>query len=478
VQLYHDLDLPYRHAVHPALERHEAYLAKRICTTTDGRWWVLQHDGVWLECKSQKSAKLSAAQWLGVEPDLRLTTDDVSDFMKDRAPVIYGGMKVPTSNAPFIAMFDRTWVNTWRPSSLLTPDPAALSEPLLRVKLQTLLRMIREGLCGRPDPRNLDDMLAILESGDPQGEEQAFIFTLHWLAAPLQTIGRNLQTNLWHVGEMSGVGKGTLVLCMERIYGFGNTATLNQDELKQGGWSDSIDGALWVTWNEVSQGDSRRYDTNSWIKNNTTDDLVQIRRRHTDSYPRINFANYYLSGNRESCPWGALDWHDRRNAIFATSQDINTRDLSLAIRSMARSDADGFAKVLQGFLYLLRNIKVNEELLAFAPMTEIKKEMLEANATEIDGVWWLENSNRVPLDKWVANRDLIDDYKTVMDSPNIRPRQFGGMLSKLARHGYIQMRKLYNTSRKEYFVSSERFPRDGRHPEPDRGTVIQLAAPR
>jgi hypothetical protein len=65
-----------------------------------------------------------------------------------------------------IEAFGETWVNTWV-DTIMKPNPNALADPILRARLQSILRMIREGLCGASEPKTLDDMIAIINGNDP-----------------------------------------------------------------------------------------------------------------------------------------------------------------------------------------------------------------------------------------------------------------------------------------------------------------------
>ena len=85
-----------------------------------------------------------------------------------------------------------------KPRKLISPP--ALNDPRTRQDLETLLRMIREGLCGMDDVRSLHDMMNMLHT--KQDGEEVFRFTMNWLAAPFQQPGLNLGTNLWQLGPL------------------------------------------------------------------------------------------------------------------------------------------------------------------------------------------------------------------------------------------------------------------------------------
>jgi Family of unknown function (DUF5906) len=166
--------------------------------------------------------------------------------------------------------------------TLLAPDNTALNDPTIRSALTLLMRILRESLCGRKGSYTLDEMIGLADGTRP--EELEFRFLMNWLAAPIQSPGRNLQTNLWLLGEMGGTGKGTLYHLMSRIYGADHAGLLNADEIQKGGWTDKLEGKLFVCINEINP--DRRFDWNSFIKQNSTEDVIPIRKRNHHSHAR------------------------------------------------------------------------------------------------------------------------------------------------------------------------------------------------
>jgi hypothetical protein len=455
MKLYDDLYSPYPANHASRLDAAELWLAERCVITNDGQWWVRQQDGHWEKMGSKKAAAHSMRQnWKQGDAAMRMTVTDIKMFMDYTAPCVRGAMKVPTSTASFISCFGGVFLNSWF-DDVMKPNPVALAEPTLRLRLQAILRMIRESLCGLPGRKSLDDMIAVLNGNDPA--ELPFRFACHWLAAPLQQIGRNLQTNLWFVGEQNGTGKGTLSLMLAMIYGFSNSVLLNEDELSKGGWTDTIEGALFISWNEMRA--NAGWDANSLLKQNSTESVLQIRKRNTHSHPALNFANWLITGNKETAPWGALDHNDRRNAIFACTDSPAVLGIAKDVREWLEHQPDEVQIVLGGLVYLLQHIAIDEELIRWAPETEIKSEMQAAASPEIDGLYWLENDEAYQRDTFLPARQYLEHYKRFMDIPKLTPRRFSAsILGKLARKGYIEKQKQYDTSVIEFRIPSAKYP--------------------
>ena len=171
----------------------------------------------------------------------RINQDDIDKFMRD-PPAVRGVMAVPTSQAPCVGFKGELYINTWR-NTLLPAYPEALNDPELRPGLILLMRVLRENLCGRLGELSLEAMLGAAKGDD--AAELEWRFSMSWLAAPIQRPGRNLQTNLWWLGHIGGLGKGLMTgTVLPRLYGPRNVAILNQDEVERGGWSDTIEGKL------------------------------------------------------------------------------------------------------------------------------------------------------------------------------------------------------------------------------------------
>lgn len=204
-------------------------------------------------------------------------------------PVVRGCLWLPTSAAPVIEFDGSCYVNTWR-NTMMAPNAEALNDLVLRPGL-LLLRMLRESLCGKPDSKTIEETIAIANGKDPAEIEFRFLMTR--LAAPLQSVGLNRQTNLWMLGELGGVGKGTLNQVMAQIYGPSNAVLVNGEDIQRDGWTDGLEGKLWVYINEINP--DRRFDWNSFIKQYSTEAVISIRKRNNHAHPAINCANWFFT---------------------------------------------------------------------------------------------------------------------------------------------------------------------------------------
>lgn len=472
MKLYEELTSAYPpgYAKRAGLPKTALYLAERAVITCNRAYLVRTVGGVWKNCNSRKAAQLALEQnWLGGGED-PCTRAEIVDFLTNDVPVVDGLMKVPNSAAPIVAFMGRKFVNAWNDRGVIKPDIEALDDPEVQRGLTKLLRMIRESLCAKDGEKSLQEMIAIANSDDPA--ELEFRVLMTWLAAPLQQIGRNLQINVWLVGEMNGTGKGTLNSIMTQIYGADNTAILNIADLENRGWTDGLAGKLWVNVNELNTVSSKM-DYNSFLKQYTTEDWLTITQRGCDAQQILNFANWLITSNKErpTC----IDVADRRHFLIATTNDINKAALAVELRQWMSDHPAKVRGLLGAFVALLVHEQVvDETLLVRAQSTPLKEEVRENTGEDADMEWWLVNDTRYPRDRWQRSTDLVLYFNNCFSgSKPYNPRMFGGRLSKFSRKGKLEMRK-WGTASAEYMIPADRYPVPGSVQQLVTTNVIQL----
>jgi hypothetical protein len=438
------------------------YLSERCCITTGGNWYVKLNTGTWSRVNDDKVAALSLKQnWMG--GPVKITQEDISKFMRD-PPAVRGVMVVPTSQATCVGFNGELYINTYR-NTFLAAYPEALSDPELRPGLELLLRVIRENLCGRPNKLSLEAMIDAAKGKDDA--EMEWRFTTSWLAAPLQRPGRNLQTNLWWLGQIGGQGKGLMAnTVLPRLYGPRNVAILNQEEVERGGWTDTLEGKLLVIANELDiRSKKSGAFWNTFINRNSTDDTITIRKRNTHGHDALNFANWLVTSNN-TCPQG-LNAQDRRNALIAVMADESRKPQATALATelywwMKNHDASGaLDRMLGGLMHILLSHTVDQNLVDSAPDTLLRRDVLQASSNDGDGLYWLIHSNRYKRDAWLSASDYLDDYNRFLPvSDQITARAFGTVLSGLHSAGHIERDQLGTGQRSLYRISSEKFPTD------------------
>lgn len=462
MSLYQDLPGAYAvgHEARAGLSPAIVYLSERCAKTHDGVYWVRTDNGIWHECKSAGGARGAIEQnWLGGPHNV--TGGDIELFFKGgKAPSVNGAMKVPTSAAPAIEFQGKRFINTWI-DTIMQPDSGGLHDPLIAEGVTLLLRMIRESLCNKTGVKTTADMLEI--ANGHAADELEFRVIMAWLAAPLQEIGRNLQINLWLIGEMNGTGKGLLNALMTLIYGADNCVVVNKGDVEKGDWSDSLVGKLWVNINELDMSaEVKRW--NTFFKDNSTEGTITIRKRNAHPFTVLNFTNWMVGSNCETPP--GFDIHDRRHFIIAGTDDLAKANLSLQLFQWTKRHGDAVTRrMLAAFVAVLQAVQIDDRLLDRAVMTDIKAEAQAAAGASSDLEYWLVNDMSYPRDDWNRAHDYEACFSAYYHkSDRFRNMaSFGGKLAKLARRGKIESRYFQNsrTQPLEYLIPSKRYPCDG-----------------
>lgn len=454
--LFRELPSAYPPAFAGGLKPDQHYLATLCALTPSGTWLCKRHNDSWGEFSSTKAAKAHMIQcWLGGPH--HITDGDIKDYMNNKGvpAVVNGMMRVPISKAQFIEFQDTVYINSWR-NTIMAADYTALNDPFIRGPLTLLIRMLRESLCNRQGAHTLDEMITLANSDDPA--ELEFRFLMNWLSMPIQHPGYNLQVNCWLVGEMGGTGKGTLYNLMSRVYGADLACLLNADEIQQGGWTDKLEGKLFVAINEINP--NRKFDWNSFIKQNSTEDTLQIRKRNHHSHDTLNYGNWLFTSNNEGP--AVLDAFDRRNCIIACTNDPKVAHIAQEVRDWMRDYPDLLPRLLGAFVAVLQNQRITLDLIERAPDTLIKSEVQSGTARDSEYDYWLVNDPIYPRDSWQFAHELLDCYRHFMHLPAdwaLTPQRFGQKLAKLARHGKIERAKvLGSTHSAQYRITTAKYP--------------------
>jgi hypothetical protein len=475
VKLFNESSSAYPQRHLPNVNAEEQWLSDKCVILPDGHWLIRQNNGIWMEIKNDHAAFLSMVQnWAGAWPQDGISVikdDDIKKYMKDEPPVVSGTIKVPTSAAAVIEYRGNTFVNSWV-NSIMLPDAAAINDLNLRQPITLLMRMIRESLCNRPGVKTLDEMLATAMGDDPA--EMEFRFVMNFLAAPIQHPGINLQVNLWLLGEMNGTGKGTLDTLMSKIYGSDNALLLNMPDIEKRGWTDSLNGKLWISLNEFAA--TKKFDWNTFFKQHTCDSEMRLATRYSGTSHVMNFGNWVILSNKERPD--CIDPHDRRNALVATTSDRTIAELSLQLQKWMADHPEHIDRLLGGFVWILHNHRVDFKMLDRAPDTLLKTEAQEATADD-DWLYFLLDDDDYPRDRWQRSKDWLSDFRRHGSDPALRttPKMAGLELSRLARKGHIQVRyRDIRNKPNEYLVERSKFPLSTDIEHPKNATLLGLFA--
>ena len=468
----------------PALqtEPHLMWLGTRIVQLVGGSYLVRQHDDSWLELgKATMAAANAQSLWLGYQQytapsgqilPVHIDADTIIGFLlagkpagsKAIVPIVSGDMMIPGCEALAVEFEGHRFINTWH-DTLMAGDEQALNDPRTRQDLETLLRMIREGLCGMDDVRSLHDMMNMLHA--KQDGEEVFRFTMNWLAAPFQQPGLNLGTNLWQLGPLQGIGKGTLQRVMARLYGGDLVLTMNMSELHRG-WTDQLVGRLLVCMNEIGESRAKPGDMDlmDFTKQYANEDKVTFAKRYRGigkgGVP--NFTNYCGTGNNLQ-PIARVDPSDRRHAFHQTNQNPEKVRYGAAMFDVFEGSADRLLAVLEAFAFVLRSLDIEHDLIKRPLPTALRA--LNVAASETEESYWLENDEAKPLDEWVLPGKVVPCWNNFFEltERKLNAQEMGRKLRRLHAMGLIEMeeRPRCGTAKARkvavFRISSQRYPR-------------------
>lgn len=202
---------------------------------------------------------------------------------------------------------------------------------------------------------------------------------LQWLAYPIQNPGVKMNTAVVLWSTIQGSGKSLIGYTMERVYGK-NFAEVNKEQL-----SGSFNG--WAVNRQFVMGDeitgSNTRETADILKGMVTGLTVTINAKYQPIYSVRNCINYYFTSNHQDAFFVTGD--DRRYFVH----EIQTK--------MSKAFFDAYDKWYKTeaaanalMYYFLYDVDVDGfSPTAAAPVTAAKKEMVEANLSEI-GSWVAE----------------------------------------------------------------------------------------
>src|ERR1017187_6759677 len=247
---------------------------------------------------------------------------------------------------------------------------------------------------------------------DDKMTNKEFNFLIHWLSAIYRRPGVNLQTNVWLVGSLEGVGKGTLVQVMRRVLGFNVVGKLSQEDIGRD-WNDHLQGKILIECDEFDPnvGHKGPMGWSRWIKATTTAEKFLITTRGQTPYMNLNVGNYIFTTNNEA-PL-KIDQSDRRNQFIKTTDDKEWVRAAIEIqKTMITTNID---KLASGFAYMLGLVRYNKDMLNISFINEAK---VEVSTAHLDGVEdWVRNAVIPQRGTWASAKALHEEYTNWCKSP-------------------------------------------------------------
>jgi hypothetical protein len=228
---------------------------------------------------------------------------------------------------------------------------------------------------------------------------------MNWLAAIMQMPGINLQTNLWLIGTVQGLGKGTIVDIMRYILGSEFVGELNQTEI-EAGWNDHLVGKQLIEVNEFdSSGKMSGKAWGKWLKGHTIEPSLKIRERQKTSYTVLHIGNFLGASNDVDQTF--IDANDRRNQFIQTTPDTSWVQYATVLQ------LEYFKKVpldvAAGFAHVLDKVKVDLEFISKAHKNQFRNTIAANSQSIIEE--WLDNDPTITKGAWLNASDVYASYK-------------------------------------------------------------------
>ena len=258
-----------------------------------------------------------------------------------------------------------------------------------------------------------------------------------WLACPLQKPGIKMYTACMLWGVDQGTGKSLIGYSMGRIYGK-NFSEIKKKQLfsSHNEWAQN---KQFILADEITSGrrDAKVADIADELKNMITSLIVRINPKYVPSYEIPDVMNYYFTSNHPDAMF--LEDKDRRFFIWHVNAAPLSKEWYRKYNDWYKSE-EGAAAL---FWHLLHLDLKDFDPLAGAPMTEAKKQMMEASLSDL-GAWVRKlrdepdhvlRMDDAPLagDLW-TNEELLHLY----DPERKRGVTANGMGRELTRAGILQ----------------------------------------
>lgn len=394
------------------------HLANR-CVKIGKEYWMKKVGGdQWVSFSNGDAEKEALNTWMGatLPSGALIDSDIIHTFFSGDATILINGklgkqkigscpniyQKIVIPMGPQFVNYDNhQYLNTWY-DEMIEPDSNHLDVG------RAVLMMIYGGLCdGTVDKSNMAaESIRVFDMvKNNQYDSQEFKFLMNWLAALVQYPGINLQTNVWLLGTLEGVGKGTLVDIMRLILGRDFVGTLNQAEI-EAGWNDHLVGKQLVEINEFdTDGKWNGRMWNKWIKGHTIEPTFKVRQRNTTSYTVAHIGNFIGTSNVEDQTF--IDEHDRRNQFIKTSDDTFWTSYAAGIQiGYFKKNPTALAA---GFSEILNLVTVDLDFISRSFKNHFRQSIVSFNMGIIES--WLTYDPTIERGQWRMAGEWYDDFK-------------------------------------------------------------------
>lgn len=220
------------------------------------------------------------------------------------------------------------------------------------------------------------------------GEEEAVIFLLKWLAFPLQNIGAKMATCVLMHGHIHGSGKSLMFgTIMKKIYGEYHT-TVGQAQLDNQ-YNEWIENKLFGVFEEIVDN-KKKHNVMGMIKHLITGETLYVSKKFVSGWEMNNHLNtVFLSNNTQPLP---IEEKDRRFLVLNPNKDLSGKLHEIVMQEIKTNGVQAF------YTYLMNLDLTDFHEHVKPPMTIAKKTMIDYSRAGFDTFYhdWINGDTKFP----------------------------------------------------------------------------------
>ena len=243
--------------------------------------------------------------------------------------------------------------------------------------------------------------------------EELFIYVQHWIAYIINNPGEKIGTALF-MGGLQGIGKGTLIECLCRLFeGYINANITNMDELT-GQFNTAIEGKVICVGNELKNVGDERAANFDCLKSLITEKAIRYNEKSVPRRDGENNANFiFMSNNAYALK---IEVDDRRYVAFNVNPSKRgDSKYWTELHNLIKDD-----EFIQSIMYDYLNNYNDDFDLHILPQTEERKDLIEASKSDI--VIMIEEHYK----DFVNGTMIYDNWKP----SGMKPKTFGIQIKK------------------------------------------------
>ena len=244
--------------------------------------------------------------------------------------------------------------------------------------------------------------------------EKLFNYVQHWIAFIVQHPGKKTETALL-MGGLQGIGKGTFVKCLARLFdGYVNPNITNMEELT-GSFNTAIEGVMLVVCNELKNVGEERTANFDCLKSLITEYDIRYNEKGVPRRNGENNANFIFMSNNAYVVKVEVD--DRRYVAFNVNPSKRgDNEYWTMLNTMIENDNDFISAVMFDYL----NNYTDDFNLRDIPKTQLREDLIDASKSDI--VVMIEEHYR----DFVNGTIIYDNWKPV----GMKNKTFGIQMAK------------------------------------------------